>query len=86
MMGEEFTATTPPEIQVDVAGTAGIGRILIIKNGKEVVYEASPGSAVASFTFTDTDVAPGREYSYYVRVEQIDSHLAWSSPVWVTVR
>jgi hypothetical protein len=36
-------------------------------------------------TFRDTDVAEGR-HAYYVRLRQADGEMAWSSPIFVTVR
>ena len=36
-----------------------------------------------SFEFTDADPSPGESY-YYVRVQQDDGQIAWSSPIWVT--
>jgi hypothetical protein len=37
------------------------------------------------FTYTDQDPAPGESY-FYVRVEQENAQLAWSSPIWVENR
>jgi hypothetical protein len=35
------------------------------------------------FSYEDrTPVAPGRYY-YYLRAEQLDTNLAWSSPIWI---
>jgi hypothetical protein len=85
LMGEEITSTGPPEIRVEAAGTAPIERIVLVKNGTREIHQTRPVGAVANMTHVDTDVVPGQEYSYYVRVEQEDQHLAWSSPIWVTI-
>ena len=37
------------------------------------------------FTFMDADLSAGEHY-YYVRVEQVDGHMAWASPIWVELR
>ena len=37
-----------------------------------------------SLDWTD-EAPPAGEHAYYVRVLQLDGHLAWSSPTWVTV-
>ena len=34
--------------------------------------------------FTVEDSERGEEDFYYLRVEQIDDHCAWCSPIWVT--
>ena len=39
----------------------------------------------AEFEYRDNDVGPG-EHWYYVRVEQQNGELAWSSPIWVRYR
>jgi hypothetical protein len=84
-MGEEIRSARDPEIRVDAAGTAKIARILILRNGRQVVHETTPGSMVAALEFVDPDVEPGKEYSYFARIEQEDRHIAWSSPIWVTI-
>ena len=37
----------------------------------------------AEFSFTDLKPLDGTSY-YYVRVQQKDGELAWTSPVWIT--
>ena len=54
---------------------------MVIKDN-EFVYTAEPGAKQSSFEFRDEEVEPGESY-YYVRVEQSDGSLAWSSPIWV---
>ena len=34
----------------------------------------------------DADPIRGKESYYYVRVVQMDGQIAWSSPIWVTLR
>jgi hypothetical protein len=36
-----------------------------------------------NFEYVDREAPPG-EHWYYVRIEQSDGELAWSSPIWVT--
>jgi len=67
---------------VNVIGTGPIRRIDVIHN-ETYAYEATPtGQRTANFTYVDSHPAPG-ENRYYVRVEQEDGNMAWSSPVWV---
>jgi hypothetical protein len=35
-----------------------------------------------NFTYTDAEARTGEAY-YYIRVEQKDGQLGWSSPIWV---
>jgi hypothetical protein len=37
-------------------------------------------------SFTDADAPSGQTSYYYVRVEQADGNLAWSSPMWITYK
>ncbi len=34
------------------------------------------------FTYREEGLASGEHY-YYVRLEQVDGHVAWASPIWV---
>jgi hypothetical protein len=36
--------------------------------------------------FREQSLAAAGEHYYYVRVEQEDGNVAWSSPIWVTKR
>jgi hypothetical protein len=44
-----------------------------------------PNAKTFSQTFTDESALPG-ENRYYLRVEQNDGNMAWSSPMWVKVK
>ncbi len=75
-----------------VVGTTDIKSVEIIRNGKVlIVFE--PDSFKFDYTFDDsenlTDIAlESSDYPfvyYYVRVEQVDGHIAWSSPIWIDI-
>ncbi len=83
-MGDEFRAAKPLPIRVKVRGTGDIARVRLIRGGR-VIYTREPGKQEVEFTYSDTDEAAHRGTQfYYVRVEQIDGQIAWSSPIWVT--
>jgi hypothetical protein len=64
-----------------VDGTATIKRITLVRNEKD--YQAwEPNTKTHSQSYTDDKMEPG-ENRYYLRVEQVDGNMAWSSPVWV---
>ena len=76
-MGSELPAGTRGELGIEVTGTAAITRIVVVTtDGDQVV--ASPGAATATVRVP----APDARY-FYVRVEQDDAELAWSSPIWI---
>jgi hypothetical protein len=84
LMGDITASSTAPKLAVKVIGTAPIRQIDVIKNNK-YAHKVEPNSNEASFEFSDADFGGGESY-YYVRVEQADGELAWSSPIWVTRR
>jgi hypothetical protein len=85
IMGDDFTASGQPAINVKLKGTAPFARVVIVKDGKEVSVSA-PNSAEVAFTWSDATTEPGRTSYYYVRGEQSDGQLVWTSPMWITVK
>lgn len=67
---------------VRVIGTEAIRQIDVIRSQDFVLTRQNLGRDV-SFESRDAD-PPGGENLYYVRVQQADGQLAWSSPIWVT--
>lgn len=73
-------------------GTAPIKKALLIRNGKEwkdlpvkkgiVEFEVDDGDLLSSICFAGKEEKPPFSY-YYLKVEQEDGHIAWSSPIWV---
>lgn len=81
LMGDIFTTQTLPKISVKIIGTAPIKQVDLIKNNTYLLTR-SPGTPEYSFQYVDNMLAKGESY-YYVRVQQADGELAWSSPIWV---
>ena len=81
LMGDIIDSKTAPKLTVHIIGTAPLKQIDVIKNNK-YVHQLTPKQKEARFEYADNDSAPGESY-YYVRVEQTDGQLAWSSPIWV---
>jgi hypothetical protein len=80
-MGDEFRLSKPLPIRVYARGTRPIARVVFVKDNK-AVHTATPGSRTVQLEFTDAERAAGRHF-YYVRVEQEDGMLAWSSPFFI---
>ena len=59
-----------------------VDKIEIVKNNK-FVFSSNPKKASVQLTYEDSDAKPGESY-YYVRVQQSDGQMAWSSPMWIT--
>jgi uncharacterized protein (TIGR03437 family) len=83
-MGEEFTASAAPKMVIKAIGSRAITRLEIIRNNT-FAYSTAPGQQSVSLEYSDTSLRPGDQY-YYVRVQQDDGQLAWSSPIWVRYR
>ncbi len=82
LMGDEFKSKTPVRLSVKAIGTQPIRRAVVIKNNG-YVYETGPAGNTLEFEWQDGEQPAGTVAYYYVRIEQADGQLAWSSPVWV---
>ena len=83
-MGSVFESADTPELTFAVHGTASLKRVTLVRNEtNHQVWEPNNPDFAALFA----DPAPlAGENRYYLRVEQADGNMAWSSPVWVTLK
>ncbi|MGH9659624.1 MAG: hypothetical protein ACRD96_13835 [Bryobacteraceae bacterium] len=81
MQGDAFSLPGRPRLEVRIEGTAPVDKVEIVRNNK-FVFAAKPGKASVQLTWEDAQ-PPGGERYYYVRVEQRDGQMAWSSPMWI---
>jgi hypothetical protein len=84
LLGTEIALSGKPEFKFKVDGTAAIKRVTLVRNEKNH-QQWEPGSKTFEQTFTDEAPIAG-ENRYYLRVEQVDGNMAWSSPVWVQIK
>ncbi|MGA2132099.1 MAG: hypothetical protein ABSH50_07405 [Bryobacteraceae bacterium] len=85
LQGDEIPSASQYELRVNAIGTGPIRRVDVIHN-EAYTYEVTPtGQRRAQFSYVDAHPVAG-ENRYYVRVEQEDGNLAWSSPVWIQKR
>jgi hypothetical protein len=84
MMGEEFAlpSSQKPTLEIHALGTVPIVKLDVVRNN-QYVYSAEPNRARFDLHWTDADPPSGRINYYYVRIQQADSNLAWSSPLWI---
>jgi hypothetical protein len=83
-MGDEFALAQAQPIRIKARGTRKIATVWVIKDS-QVIYSTAPGRQSVEMEFTDKGAVSGRHY-YYVRVQQDDRMLAWSSPMFVNYR
>ncbi len=81
VMGDEFRSVEAPALEIRVLGTANVTKVEVLKNS-DVVHTFEPGKPEFTGKWTDPKPTPGIHY-YYVRVQQADTELAWSSPMWI---
>jgi hypothetical protein len=81
-MGDEFSLAAAAPLRVKIEGPDAIAAVAVIRDGG-VVYSAEPKKRSVEFEYKDTSPAKGRHY-YYVRVEQQNKLMAWSSPMFIT--
>jgi hypothetical protein len=81
MMGDEFQSRTKPALQLYFHGTKPIARIDIQRDSK-IVETIKPGKAEYKGEWADPNPEAGVHY-YYVRLEQEDGQLVWTSPMWI---
>jgi hypothetical protein len=82
-MGTEYVCPSPPHRSGRVIGTAPLAHVELLRHdrrGYTTAWSASSGEE-AAFDFVDSDTQG--ETFYYLRAEQEDGHLAWSSPIWL---
>jgi hypothetical protein len=80
-MGDEFSSDDVPPILVRAVGTGPVAAVDLIRNNRSI-YRSGGGGPEVEVTYLDTAPEPGTSF-YYVRLEQVDGNVAWSSPIWV---
>lgn len=83
LMGEVFETREKPVLTYRVLGTAPLKRVTLVRNESDLHVIESMEKEVAG-DWTDPSPLAG-ENRYYLRIEQADGNMAWSSPIWVTV-
>ena len=78
-MGETLIQEATLEIIADIHACTPIETVDVIKNGK-VVYSRPDMPEDCTLCWQDTSGKPGW---YVLRVTQVDSQKAWSSPIWI---
>ena len=84
-MGTELTAADPKaprDIAWRAVGTGPIQRVDLIRSNKVVMSWKGQGKDDLASRFRFVEPLDGTEW-WYLRVIQADTHMAWTSPVWV---
>lgn len=81
LMGDIVASKTAPRLEIKIIGTAPIAQVDIVKNNR-YVHQIKPEQREVALTYVDAAFFEGEAY-YYVRAQQTDGQLVWSSPIWV---
>lgn len=84
LLGSQIEVTGKPAMTMKINGTAEISRVTLVRN-EQNYQQWEPKAKTFEQSFTDETPNAG-ENRYYLRVEQADGNMAWSSPVWVDVK
>lgn len=82
-MGELIETREQPKLALAIDATAPLKRVTLVRNERDwKPVEVKPGQLKLEAVLTDESPLEG-ENRYYLRVEQADGSMGWSSPVWV---
>jgi hypothetical protein len=81
-MGDEFALAAPQPLHVKIHGTDAVAAVAVLRDSA-VIYTVQPNRRDVEFEYKDAAAPKGHHY-YYVRVQQKNDMLAWSSPMFIT--
>ncbi|HTM50375.1 MAG TPA: hypothetical protein VL285_16895 [Bryobacteraceae bacterium] len=81
LQGEDLAAQALPELTAKIVGTGPLKKVVVVRDN-EYVFSTDPKGESFDLRFKENSLSPGQHY-YYVRVEQQDGNVAWSSPIWI---
>ena len=61
---------------------AALARFELLRDAV-TIHEAAVEGALSAVLEAADDEPTGSAHSYYVRLTQIDGHMAWAGPIWV---
>ncbi len=81
IQGDDAAVNSLPELSAKIVGTAPLKKVVVVRDN-EYIYSNEPAGETFDLRYRENALKPGQHY-YYVRVEQKDGNVAWSSPIWV---
>jgi hypothetical protein len=82
IQGDSGAGSGAPELTANIHGTGALKRVVIVRDNR-YIFSNEPTGESFDLRFRDTESLPAGEHYYYVRAEQRDGNVAWSSPIWV---
>ncbi len=84
IQGDALATEDVPTVKAVIHGTNLIQQVAVVRDNRYIHTLRGTGERM-ELEFREESLAAGEHY-YYVRVEQEDGNVAWSSPIWVTKR
>ncbi|MEO7649421.1 MAG: DUF3604 domain-containing protein, partial [Bryobacteraceae bacterium] len=81
IQGDDIVSSSLPELSAKIVGTGALSRVVIVRDN-EYIYSQQPQGETFDLKYRENSLTKGQHY-YYVRVDQKDGNVAWSSPIWV---
>src|SRR5262249_41552925 len=81
IQGDEFSGSALPELSAKIVGTGPLKKVVIVRDN-QYIYSKEPEGETFELRYRENSLSSGQHY-YYVRAEQKDGNLVWSSPIWV---
>ncbi|MEO7142044.1 MAG: hypothetical protein ABI165_00915, partial [Bryobacteraceae bacterium] len=84
LQGDALASAELPELYAKIEGAGALQRVVIVRDN-QYIYSQEPRGSAFELHYRENSLGPGEHY-YYVRVEQQDRNMAWSSPIWIDYR
>ena len=81
LQGDDARSRSLPEIHANIKGTGPLAKVVIVRDN-QYIYSKDVDGDTYQLQYRETSLTPGKHF-YYVRLEQKNRHMAWSSPIWV---
>lgn len=81
LQGDIFESGQLPELIAKITGSAALRQVVLIRDNR-YIYTKEPDGESFTLRYRENSLSPGEHY-YYVRAEQADGNVGWSSPIWV---
>jgi len=81
LQGDELSAQALPEVSAKIVGSGPLKKVVVVRDNA-YVFSKEPEGETFDLRYRENSLTPGQHY-YYVRVEQKDGNVAWSSPIWI---
>jgi hypothetical protein len=81
LQGDDVKSKSIPELTAHIQAAGPLKTVVIVRDN-QYIYEISPKGNTFDLKYRDQALRPGQHY-YYVRLEQQDRNMAWSSPIWI---